>query len=189
MKNSIAWMHLSYFAVQSNIANGCHLNISQERQTAPYAKEEFMVLFQYPIRCLIVRSREVSKPFKLSHRFESWQAHWQHCCRGACYIWERSYNSKYKFRGFKTLRDPTIRRLFGYWNGAQAVFIMTKQGFFFVGTLSFFLIPMVLVSYTIYTIDMARRTKYRFSIVSFRGCVPYIFWYLFPMQSCIHKGE
>ena len=35
-------------------------------------------LFQYPIRRLIVRSREVSKPrdwwLKLSHRFEIWQA-------------------------------------------------------------------------------------------------------------------
>ena len=48
--------------------------------------------FQYPIRRLIVRFREISKPrdwyFGLSHRFEIW-----------------SYNPKYKSRGFETLRD------------------------------------------------------------------------------------
>ena len=64
---------------------------------------------QYPKRRLFVRSRKVSKPrdwyFKLSYRFEIWQAH--------------RHNSKYKSRGFETLRDLTERRLFGYWDGAQ----------------------------------------------------------------------
>ena len=79
---------------------------------------------QYPKSRLFVRSRKVSKPrdwyFKLSYRFEIWQAHRQHCCRSACQISERSDNSKYKSRGFGTLRDLTKRRLFGYWDGAQA---------------------------------------------------------------------
>ena len=78
---------------------------------------------QYPKRRLSVRSRKVSKPrdwyFKLPYRFEIWQAHRQHCCRSACQISERSDNSKYKSRGFETLRDLTERRLFGYWDGAQ----------------------------------------------------------------------
>ena len=78
---------------------------------------------QYPKRRLFVRSRKVSKPrdwyIKLSYRFEIWQAHWQHCCRSACQISERSDNSKYKSRGFETLRDLTKIRLFGYWDGAQ----------------------------------------------------------------------
>ena len=78
---------------------------------------------QYPKRRLSVRSRKVSKPrdwyFKLSYRFEIWQAHRQHCYRRACQISERSDNSKYKSRGFETLRDLTERRLFGYWDGAQ----------------------------------------------------------------------
>ena len=78
---------------------------------------------QYPKRRLSVRSRKVSKPrdryFKLSYRFEIWQAHRQHCCRSACQISERSDNSKYKSRGFETLRDLMERRLFGYWDGAQ----------------------------------------------------------------------
>ena len=77
---------------------------------------------QYPKRRLFVRSRKVSKPrdwyFKLSYRFEIWQAHRQHCCRSACQISERSDNSKYKSRGFETWRDLTERRLFGYWDGA-----------------------------------------------------------------------
>ena len=80
---------------------------------------------QYPKRRLFVRSRKVSKPrdwyFKLSYRFEIWQAHRQHCCRSACQISERSDNSKYKSRGFETLRDLTKRRLFGIWDGAQVV--------------------------------------------------------------------
>ena len=81
---------------------------------------------QYPERRLFVRSRKVSKPrdwyFKLSYRFEISQAHRQHCCRSACHISERSDNSKYKIRGFETLRDLTERRLFGYWDGALAAF-------------------------------------------------------------------
>ena len=79
---------------------------------------------QYPIRRLIVRSREVLKPrdwyFKLSNRFEIWQAHRQQCCRSACQISKRSDNSKYKSRGFETSRDHTIRRIFGHWDGAQS---------------------------------------------------------------------
>ena len=78
--------------------------------------------FQYPIRRFIVRSRGVSKPrdwwIKLSRRFEIWQVLWQPCCCGACQVSERSDNSKYKSRGFETLRDLTVRRLVGYWNGA-----------------------------------------------------------------------
>ena len=70
---------------------------------------------QYPKRRLFVRSRKVSKPwdwyYKLSYRFEIWQAHRQHCCRSACHISERSDNSKYKSSGFETLRDLTERRL------------------------------------------------------------------------------
>ena len=78
---------------------------------------------QYSKIRLSVRSRKVSKPrdlyFKLSYRFEIWQAHRQHCCRSACQFSERSDNSKYKSRGFETLRDLTERRIFGYWDGAQ----------------------------------------------------------------------
>ena len=80
-------------------------------------------LSQYPKRRLSVRSRKVSKPrdryFKLSYRFEIWQAHRQHCCRGACQISKRCDNLNYQSRGFETSRDLTIRRLIRYWNGAQ----------------------------------------------------------------------
>ena len=88
------------------------------------SSEAVRALSQYPKRRLIVRSREVSKlrywQFKLSYHFEIWQARRQHCCRDACQISERSHNSKYKYRGFETLRDRTVRRLIGYWNGAQS---------------------------------------------------------------------
>ena len=86
---------------------------------------------QYTKRRLFVRSREVSKPrdwyFKLLYRFEIWQAHRQHCCRSACQISERSDNSKYKSRGFETLRDLTERRLFGYWDGALDLFLRNQS--------------------------------------------------------------
>ena len=79
--------------------------------------------FQYPIRRLIVRSREVSKPrdrqFELLYRCEIWQARRQQCCRGACQISQRSDYAKYKSRGIEISRDLTISRLIGYWNGAQ----------------------------------------------------------------------
>ena len=56
-----------------------------------------------PKRRLFVRSCEVSTPrdlsFKLSYRFEIWQAHRQQCCRSSGQIWKRSDNSKYKSRG------------------------------------------------------------------------------------------
>ena len=91
---------------------------------------EVTVARPFPLRTprrLFVRSRKVSKPrdwyFKLSYRFEIWQAHRQHCCRSACQVSERSDNSKYKSRGFETLRDLTERRLFGYWDGALLVCI------------------------------------------------------------------
>ena len=91
---------------------------------------------QYPKRRLFVRSRKASKPrdwyFKLSYRFEIWQAHRQHCCRSACKISERSDNSKYKSRGFETLRDLTERRLFGYWDGAGSC-LNIKMVFFVMG--------------------------------------------------------
>ena len=61
------------------------------------------VLFQYPIRRLIVKSR--------GRDIVSWNHQ----------ISERSDNSKHKSRGFETLRDFTVRRLIWYWNGALHV--------------------------------------------------------------------
>ena len=88
-----------------------------------FASQRTKALFYNPIRRLIIRSREVSKPrdwqFKLSDRFEIWQAHRQRCCRCACQISKLLDKSKYKSRGFETSRDLMIRRLIGYWNGAQ----------------------------------------------------------------------
>ena len=66
-----------------------------------YIETDLRAPFQYPIRRLIVRSREVSKPrdlyLELSDRSEIWQAPWQHCYRGACQI-----SNRYQSRGFET---------------------------------------------------------------------------------------
>ena len=66
-------------------------------------------------KSLIVRSREVSKPWDLylalSDRSEIWQAHRQHCCRCACQMSERCDNLNYHSRCSETSRDLTIRRL------------------------------------------------------------------------------
>ena len=56
---------------------------------------------------------------EFSDRCEIWQALRQHCCRRACQISQRYDNLNCRSRGFETSRDLTIRRLIGYWNGAQ----------------------------------------------------------------------
>ena len=80
--------------------------------------------FKHPKRRLIVRSGEDSKSgdlyLELSDRSEIWQAFRQHCWRCACKMSKRYENLKYQSRGFDTSRDLTIRRLFGYWDGALA---------------------------------------------------------------------
>ena len=96
--------------------HSCSYRLQPQRSWAPS---------QYTNRNLFVRSRKISKPrdwyFKLSYRFEIWQAHRQHCCRCACQISERSDNSEYKSRGFETLRNLTERRLFGYGDGGPVL--------------------------------------------------------------------
>ena len=76
-------------------------------------------LFQYPIKRLIVRFREVSKPqnlyMKLSDR---WAAE-------APNKFKR--DTIYQSRGFETSWDLMIRRLIGYWNGAQDTIIVISS--------------------------------------------------------------
>ena len=68
--------------------------------------------FQYPIRRLNVRYREVSKPrdlyVELSDRSEIWQAHRQHCCRCACQISKYIVMRSFKlYQSISRLRDFT----------------------------------------------------------------------------------
>ena len=92
-----------------------YLNI----ETAPRAP------FQYPIRRRIVRSRKASKPrnfcfHKLFDRSEIWHASRQQCCEAPSnFQSDAIIQLNYHPRGFNTSRDFTIRRLIGYWNGAQ----------------------------------------------------------------------
>ena len=53
--------------------------------------------------------------FSLRHTIKAHVSR-KHCFRCASQNTERSYNSKYKSRGFETLRDLAIRRRIGYWN-------------------------------------------------------------------------
>ena len=93
--------------------------------TASFRKLSYNPAAQYTILRLIVRSREVSKPWdfylELSDRPEIWQTPRQHCCRCACQIAKRYDHPGTLSRAFETLRDLTIRRLIGYWNGTHAV--------------------------------------------------------------------
>ena len=88
------------------------LNTQTSWAIDPLTTYGYRAPYQYPKRRLFVRSRKVWKPrdwyFKLSYRFEIWQAHRQHCCRSACQTSERSDNSKYKSRGFETLRKDVF---------------------------------------------------------------------------------
>ena len=71
--------------------------------------------FQYPIRCLIVRSHKVLKLWdlylKLYDSSEIGQAQWQQCWWCACQIRERCNDLIYQFRGFETSQDLMIRCL------------------------------------------------------------------------------
>ena len=62
--------------------------------------------------------------FKLSHRFEIWQA-LRECCRGARQISKRWENYKYKPHDFETSRYLTTRRITGNWNETRSFFITT----------------------------------------------------------------
>ena len=61
------------------------------------------------------------------YRFEFWKAHRQYCCRDACQIAERSYNSKYESRGFEASQDLAIIRHLGYCRRAQVRALCLKS--------------------------------------------------------------
>ena len=90
----------------------------------------YRVLFQYPIRPLIVISCKVSEAVRFVFRIvrnsiEIWQAPRQQCCRCAYQRSKRYDNLNYQSHGFETSRDFTIRRLIGYWNGALVAMPLT----------------------------------------------------------------
>ena len=77
---------------------------------------------QYPIRCLIVRSHKVSKPWDSYLEYnciEIWQAPQQQCCWSARQISKWCDNLNYQSCGFEASHDLMIGRLFGYWNRAH----------------------------------------------------------------------
>ena len=71
------------------------------------------------------RSREIgSLDCRIALKFDR-HIDQQQCCQGACQISERSDKSKYKSRGFETLRDLMIRCLIKYWNRVQFIYCNT----------------------------------------------------------------
>ena len=65
--------------------------------------------FECTIRCLIIRSRNVSKPrdlySELYDRSDIWQARRQQCCLCACQISKRYDNLNHRFRGYGTAQN------------------------------------------------------------------------------------
>ena len=78
-------------------------------------KQWMIQLGLYPLRCLNVRSRKVSKPgdwvSKSSHLSAICQALRQHCCQNAGQISERSDNTKPISPCFQMSWDLTVRHL------------------------------------------------------------------------------
>ena len=72
----------------------------------------YWVPFQYPIRRLIERSREVSNGrhfyLELSDHDKIWQAPPLHCCRCACQISKRCDNLNCPSRAFARTSTPTV---------------------------------------------------------------------------------
>ena len=81
-------------------------------------EELSLALFQYPIKRLIGRFREVLKQWylylELSNRSEIWQTPWWRCCWGAYQLLKQCNNWKYQSGVIETSRDLTMRHLVGY---------------------------------------------------------------------------
>ena len=97
-------------------------NVMKYLMAKGVARSKTRAPFQYPIRRLIVRSREVSKPrdrqFKLSYRYEIWQARRQQWClsnfRAIGLFWiqisrHRDFTRSYDKTSYRILkRDPAL---------------------------------------------------------------------------------
>ena len=116
---TILYMHLHFLSLPDNLMAPVIKTFSRTTQES-VCLSGVMGPVSICDKTFFLRFREVLK-FKLSHRFEIWQAHPQQCCRGACQIVERSNYSKYTYRNIETSRDLTIRRLIGYWNGTLVI--------------------------------------------------------------------
>ena len=86
--------------------------VSFESNRSPYYTPRASI--HKVVRCLTVKSREVSKPWdwvsKWSYGSEIWQASQRRSCRDACQISEPLEKSKSDSRGFDTSRDLAVKR-------------------------------------------------------------------------------
>ena len=89
---SAIFLHLNIFSAKAGIFKGNNVSI-----ITIMALMMSWAMFQYPIRRFIITFHGDWKlrawQFKLSHCYEILQAPRQQCCRGACKISERSYDS------------------------------------------------------------------------------------------------
>ena len=110
----LAWV--VYAKVTSYVGNNtviCYRKlVIKPQSTRAVILVYWRVLFQYPIRRLVIKSREISKPrdlyLELSDRSEISQALRQHCRRCACQISKRYKHFDKRSRAFESLRDLTI---------------------------------------------------------------------------------
>ena len=90
--------------------------ISKQVKQLLYIERASRVMFQYPIRSLIMWSRKYSRAWdqvlKYPYHLEIWLAHQEHCWRCACQISQWLDNSRYESRRFETLWDLIIRQSF-----------------------------------------------------------------------------
>ena len=101
----------------------CHLNYELSTWlSSGFDTQNTRALFQYPIRCLIVRSHKVLKTRDLYSELSDYSEIWQ-CCQHACQISKQYDNLNCQSHGFETSRNLTIRRLIRYQNGAQDISI------------------------------------------------------------------
>ena len=114
------WYKHYYFHSSKCTSKCCLQNISLYIQAPMFwlyliedARAEPWVLFQYPVRHIIIRSHEVSKlwdmPFKWLYHFKIGQVPWQQYCRSSCQISKPLDNCKYKSHSFENVQDHMIR--------------------------------------------------------------------------------
>ena len=84
------------------------------------SKLKIRLLFQYPIRSLIISSTKVLKPWDSRLDLYDcpliWQPPGQQYCWCVCLISKQCNNVSCQSRGFEALRHLTIRCRIGYWN-------------------------------------------------------------------------
>ena len=108
-KSTFGW----YLRVIHNKSQGACADLKGTFHSIPAS---LVFLWPWPHHTRVTTiSREISMPrdrkLELSDRSEIWQAYWQHRCRLACRIWDRSDSFNIQSHNFETSRDFMVRRV------------------------------------------------------------------------------